>query len=355
MSKTVFVLGAGATRGCSFVGEIKRKGRCLPPLDTDFFTQLQRVSSVVHAPRLNRLIKGLVEWFGPNYHLGMEQVFCHLEHAERMLKHLRKEAGSDYQHVVELKRDLIQSIAIILGEALTEVKDGGKGSYKLHECEFHDKLVKDLTDLGDAFITFNYDCVLDDSLRRNGAGKWNPHYGYVMKLGAKGKGITGDEFWTPEASVQPGRDKTIKVHKIHGSLHFHELKTGLKLKPRPYGNPRAASGDMNFSIIPPESSKSYDKGRFGGTMQNAYRSLRDASRIVVIGYSLPPSDQHAESLLRFGVKKKALDAIVIVNPDNFSRRRIRTALQAGLKDSTRVLSFDYLEEFVNADPTIWKV
>jgi hypothetical protein len=301
------------------------------------------------------LIKGLVEWFGPNYSLGMEQVFCHLEHAERMLKHLKKETGSDYQRVVVLKRDLVQSIAIILGEALTEVKDGGKGSYKLRECAFHDKLVKDLSDLGDVFITFNYDCVLDDSLRRTGAGKWNPHYGYVLKLGAKGKGLTGDPFWTPTGVAPPDRENTIKVHKIHGSLHFHELKGGLKLKPRPYGNPRAASGDMNFSIIPPESSKSYEKGRSGGTMQNAYRSLRDASRVVVIGYSLPPSDQHAESLLRFGVKKQALDALVIVNPDKVSRKRIRTALQAGLKDSTRVHSFDYLEEFVKADPSVWRI
>lgn len=36
MSKTVFVLGAGATRGCSFVPGMKRTGRCLPPLDADF-------------------------------------------------------------------------------------------------------------------------------------------------------------------------------------------------------------------------------------------------------------------------------------------------------------------------------
>ena len=355
MSKTVFILGAGATRGCSFVHEMKRKGHCLPPLDTDFFTQLQRVSSSVHSARLGRLIKGLVEWFGSNYSLGMEQVFCHLEHAERMLKHLKKEAGSDAQKVMELKKDLIQSIAIILGESLTEVKDGGKGSYKLRECEWHDQLVRELTDVGDAFITFNYDCVLDDSLRRVGGGKWNPHYGYMFKLGAKGKGLTGDSHWTPSVGAAPGRDKTVQVHKVHGSLHFQELKDAMKLKPRPYGNPRAASGDMHFSIIPPESSKSYDEGRFGATMQNAYRSLRDATRVVVIGYSLPPSDQHAESLFRFGIKKEALNSLVIVNPDRESRKRIRTALQAGLKDSTRVHSFDYLEEFVQADSSVWKI
>ena len=355
MSKTVFILGAGATRGCSFVNCMKQTGHCLPPLDTDFFTQLQRVSSKAHSKRIGRLIGGLVKWFGPNYSLSMEQVFCHLEHADRMLRHLKKEAGPDLQNVVELKTDLVQSIAIILGWSLTEVKDGGEGSYKLRECKWHDKLVEQLTDTNDAFITFNYDCVLDDSLRRKGGGKWNPHYGYMFKLGAKGKGLSGDPHWKPTAGVTPDRDRTIQVHKVHGSLHFQELKNAMKLKQRPYGNPRAASGDMHFSIIPPESSKSYDDGRFGDTMQNAYRSLRFATRVVVIGYSLPPNDQHAESLFRFGVKKHALDSLVIVNPDREARKRIRTALQTGLKDSTRVHSFDYLSEFVQADPLVWKI
>lgn len=355
MSKTVYILGAGATRGCSFVHNMKRQGHCLPPLDTDFFTQLQRVSSTAHADRINRLIEGLVEWFGSNYALGMEQVFCHLEHAERMLKHLGKDPGPEYEKVVNLKRDLVQSIAIILGEALTKVKNGGIGSYEFKECDWHDKLVEELADSGDAFVSFNYDCVLDDSLRRKGAGKWNPHYGYCFKLGAKGKGLSGDSYWTPPGKSAPGKDKTIQVHKVHGSLHFQEQKDSVHLKQRPYGNPRAATGDLKFSIIPPESSKSYDNGRLGQTMQNAYRSLHDAKRVVVIGYSLPLSDQHAEALLRFGLKKESLNSLVVVNPDRVARKRIRAAVQGGLKKTTRVLSFDYLEEFVNADPTIWKV
>lgn len=354
MSKTVFILGAGATRGCSFVSEMKRKGHCLPPLDSDFFTQLQRVSNAAHSERIKRLISGMVEWFGSNYALGMEQVFIHLEHAGRMLKHLGKDAGSDYITVTKLKRDLIQSIAIILGESLTKVRTGGAGSYELHECAWHDKLVSDLADQGDAFISFNYDCVLDDSLRRKGTNKWNPHYGYCFKLKPHGKGLSGYEYWTP-GGTPVDRASTIHVHKVHGSLHFNEDTTGVILKKRPYGNPRAASGDMHFSIIPPESSKSYETGRFGDTMQAAHRSLRDATRLVIVGYSLPLSDQHAEALFRFGLKRDALDALVIVNPDRATRRRIRGALQNGTKPATRVLSFDYLEEFVSADQAIWKI
>jgi len=353
MSKTVFILGAGATRGCSFVSEVKQKGHCLPPLDADFFTQLQRVSSIAHSGRVKRLIEGLVEWFGPNYSLGMEQVFIHLEHAERMLKHLGKDASKEYQKVVALKKDLVQFIAIVLGESLTEVKDGGQGSYTLRSCEFHDKLVCELADAGDSFVSFNYDCVLDDALRRHGVGKWNARYGYGFKLMGKDGGLTGESYWTPKEDP-PAREETIKVHKVHGSLHFQESSGKMKLKQRPYGNPHAKKGDLKFSIIPPESSKSYENGRLGQVMKGAYDSLRAATRIVVIGYSLPQSDQHAEALFRFGPKRGSLESLVIANPDREARRRIRTALQSALKPSTRVLSFDYLEEFVYADRNIWK-
>jgi hypothetical protein len=353
MSKTVFILGAGATRGCSFVNDRKRKGHCLPPLDSDFFTQLQRVSSSAHSKRIKELISGIVQWFGPNYSLGMEQVFVHLEHADKMLRHLGRDAGDDHSKLTKLKRNLEQSIAIVLGESLTKVKAGGAGSYELLECDWHDIIVERIAEQRDAFISFNYDCVLDDSLRRKGSGKWNAHYGYCFKLKSKGKGLSGYDYWTPDG-MPLDRNNTILVHKVHGSLHFKEDNRGVTLKQRPYGNPRAASGDMHFSIIPPESSKSYDRGRFGLTMQQAYHSLRDATRLVVIGYSLPLSDQHAEALFRFGLKPKTLDSLVVVNPDSTVRKRIRGSLQRSMKSSTRVLSFDCLEEFAQADSTIWK-
>lgn len=134
--KTVFILGAGATRGCSFVNGMKSQGRCIPPLDGDFFTQLQRVSSIPNKARIDRLISGLAEWFGTNYSLSMEQVFCHFEHAANLAIHLGKEKGSEYRKIMSLKKDLEQSIAIILGESLTKIKGGGVGSYDLLQCKW---------------------------------------------------------------------------------------------------------------------------------------------------------------------------------------------------------------------------
>lgn len=42
-SSTIVVLGAGATRGASLVDPLSHP--CLRPLDTDFFTQLQRAGN----------------------------------------------------------------------------------------------------------------------------------------------------------------------------------------------------------------------------------------------------------------------------------------------------------------------
>ena len=46
---------------------------------------------------------------------------------------------------------------------------------------------------------------------------------------------------------------TIKLYKLHGSLHFHNWsRNRIKLKQRPYTR---QYGDLKFTMIPPESNK----------------------------------------------------------------------------------------------------
>ena len=74
----VIILGAGATRGCSFVDESKDPS--CPPLDGDFFTQLQRISNSKHKKLIQEVMKDTVEIFGSNFNVTMETVFTTLEH-----------------------------------------------------------------------------------------------------------------------------------------------------------------------------------------------------------------------------------------------------------------------------------
>src|SRR5439155_14720667 len=78
----VVVLGAGATRGAEFVvapsDELAGSG-CLPPLNADFFTQVQRITSDSHRDTVLNLVKDAIEIYGASFDLTLEQYFTQLE------------------------------------------------------------------------------------------------------------------------------------------------------------------------------------------------------------------------------------------------------------------------------------
>jgi len=344
----LFVLGAGATRGCSFVNEAEFP--CLPPLDTDFFTQLQRVKNDKHQKLISAVMADVVELFGTNFHVTMETVFTTLEHTIRMLETTGDNRDFRRADLKQKRERLQQAIAVVMEESLTEPGGGGGSSLTAKECQHHKKLVVNILQQRDHVITFNYDCVLDCALRDFGKGKWNPRYGYGFNLGSRGKNLSGDSYWAPSKPAKP--DKTVRVYKLHGSLHFDIADPKVKLKERPYTKQH---GSLRFTIIPPEWHKTYDKGVFAELWKLAANAINHAEHVIVAGYSLPPTDLHSTALFRTSIKRERLKALVIVNPDKEARYRIRTVLQRGLTRDTRVLSFDSIESFVAADRRVWAV
>ena len=347
----LFILGAGSTRGASFVNPTDDP--CIPPLDADFFTQLQRVRNPKHRSLITNVMKDVVQLFGMNFDVTMETVFSTLEHTIKMLLTTGDNREFKRKFLIEMRDRLEQAIAVILEDSLTEKDSNGRSSLRMKQCNYHDKLVLDILRSGDEIITFNYDCLLDDTLRRNGNLIWNPRYGYGFDLGAGGKKLTGDKNWQP--TYLADKSETIKVYKLHGSLHFNisgsDENPHIKLKQRPYTK---QFGNLKFSIIPPEWHKAYDKGAFAKLWKQAAAAINRAKQIVTIGYSLPETDLHSTALFRTSVKSKSLRSLVVVNPDKVSRMRSRAVLQRGLRNDTRVLSFNFLSEFVATDRKVWE-
>lgn len=349
----LFVFGAGATRGASFVDP--ENFACLPPLDRDFFTQLQRIANPKHQLLVTDVMKDVVELFGPNFDSTMETVFTTLEHTIRMIKTTGE--SRDFKELkLQDKRDrLEQAIAAVLEESLSR-KRGQSSSQRPRRCQYHCDFVFKLLKPRDTIITFNYDCLLDSSLKRAGSQKWNPHYGYGFNLGPRGKAISGDSFWQPK--ICASEDLTVHLFKLHGSLHFQvanpeDEASKVKLKERPYT--KQAGGGLKFTIIPPESHKEYDKGVFGTLWSKASAAIHKSEHIVLIGYSMPATDLHSSTLFRISVPGGQLKSLVVVNPDREARRRIRSVFQRGLSAKTRVLSFDYFPEFLAADRSLWEI
>jgi hypothetical protein len=343
------VLGAGATRACSFVKPHERS--CIPPLDADFFTQLQRVPAGKHQIQITAVMRDVVQLFGGNFAVSLETVFATLEHTIRMLKTTGSERAYKRSDLEAMRDRLLGAIAIAMEASIAHRSDG-KPSRFPRDCKSHSRLVRDILEPGDHIISFNYDCVIDHALRTSGDGKWSARYGYGFDLGPRGRNLDGDAAWNPKEEA--ARDGTIHLHKLHGSLHFQfkgETSRKVRLKERPYTK---QSGTPRYSIIPPESNKAYDKGLFALLWKNAAAAIARANYIVVIGYSLPVTDLHATALFRTSVKPGGLRSLVVVNPDRDARRRARSVLQRGLSDDTRVLSFDRFEEFLATTRSAWR-
>jgi len=205
---------------------------------------------------------------------------------------------------------------------------------------------------GDAVVSFNYDCTIDDSLRRCGQGKWNARYGYMLPLPKGRKTSFGDAHWCPEGD-RAEKGRTIKLLILHGSMHFNEHCDGTRviLKERPYTKQRGA---LHFMIVPPEYDKpAYTKSCFPRLWISAAKEIQHATTIVVIGYSVPATDMYASALFRVAVKPEGLQSLVVVNPDAESRHRVREVFKRGLSRRTKVFSFCTFEEFAHLDRSLW--
>ena len=241
--------GRGATRGASFVNPIKNP--CLPPLDADFYAQLQRIRNSKHKSTVQDVIEDTVELFGVNFQVTMETVFTTLEHTPRMTDTTGETRDFKRNQLDEKKERLKQAIAATLEKSLC-----AGGQREGTKCDYHSALVKAMK-FKDDVISFNYDCLIDETLRRDGNGLWNPRYGYGPNLGKGRSNLIGDSAWVPQ--VPSPKSDTVCLYKLHGSLHFDVNGQKVKLKRRPYTK---QAGTLRFTIIPPESNKRYGEGIF---------------------------------------------------------------------------------------------
>lgn len=333
--RRVVVLGAGATRGATTTeGKV-----CQPPLNADFFTQLQRISGPKHSPTATAVIQDVVDIFGAGFDLTMEDYFTQLESIAKMSKLAGRQSAAFSPQEITAKRDrLMKALAAVLEES-TDVSRADSDV-----CEHHEALVGALGP-NDTIISFNYDCVVDHALRRTADGQWSAKYGYSF---TKPSRIQGHDHWDADHAPTSASD-SIQLLKLHGSLNW-QLPTGedasagtITLKQRLYQQ----NGTPRFTIIPPESVKNIDGDEnFRTLWRCAERAIRKATSIAFVGFSFTPTDLHVESLFRLAVAKKTdLQTLIIANPSAEHRRRIRQVFTQPLSRGSMVRQYENLEEF----------
>lgn len=181
--------------------------------------------------------------------------------------------------------------------AKSEDHDDGMGGRKKIEIDSYDYISSVLSGIGkqkndqiNSIISFNYDTILEDSLDSIGQG-----FTYCLE----------------EKIIDIGKlDKTPLV-KLHGSMNW--LNDGKEIRINSFD--KILKEKNTPFIIPPIWTKS-SSDVTNTLWSNALELISSATRIIIIGFSLPKTDLFFRYLLASGLQENiSLQHIYIVNPN----------------------------------------
>lgn len=317
--KTLVILGAGASRGASFVQD---EIGVVPPLDLDFFQQVARLEETDESKRLLEFIR---EEYGHEVGLSMEKFFSESDYTDRFHKNLNVDRG----RIVRKYQKALDDFFVVLPNLLEETTS--------EDCGYHRVLADNLHAI-DSVITFNYDCLMDRALRDFAGNRWKPDdgsYGFEVPDGA--------EEWMDHTRGRPV-ENPIKLLKMHGSQNWKRGEED-EIQLLEDGD---LSSNLKNVIIPPTWSKDLEEFPFGEIWKDARVEVRGARIIVVIGYSVPDTDLFSKSLFKVeaGSKKKRekLDLLVLVNPDKEARKSFIDLVSGGIEPTTTILEYNSMRE-----------
>jgi hypothetical protein len=319
-TETLVVLGAGASRGASFVDP--RHTLYKPPLDADYF-KLLAVSPAGRSPQARALLKYVRENYSPTLDVSMEFVFVELQGTAEFYRDFKIDRG----RLSGRPQRTIEHFYKVLPQML---------SYSINsECEHHRKLANALQPR-DAVISLNYDCLMDSALRDCGGRKWDPAIGYGLRISL------GAQAWRDWG---PGRTAStpIRLLKLHGSLNWR-AKDGRSLLAA--SSPYARSTAKGV-VVPPLGRKPVSEVPFRHVWAEARVRLRSARRLIVIGYSLPAADYLVRALFRADLKPEQLTELLVVDPSPEVAERFVRLLRSPLR---KIMTFGSFEEFAEYLP-----
>ena len=299
--KTVFMLGAGATRGA--FSHVRVRGKMIrAPLNWDFFNVVKAFVNAQKrhsgfAQRYDRVRKVFRDEFPTRgrWPIGMEEAFSLLYvskdfpeiYVPRRGRHRR--AGS--------RREIEDFLRLTFG-ILSAIEE------RVDPQNLYRRLVSQLT-AGDTILTLNYDTLLDSALVEAG---WDPARGYSL-IGGSGK-----ISWTRPRPDSAPQLKDVKLLKLHGSLNwyvrgsFTNLAQVFEKKPSKViisRRPRVNEFRQYVrQIAPPIYGKFFGHKHWRTLWATAHESLVNAEVLVIIGCSLVDTDFHLGGMLSHAVKKR---------------------------------------------------
>jgi hypothetical protein len=159
-----------------------------------------------------------------------------------------------------------------------------------------------------AVITLNYDTLLEDALYDQGI-KFN--YGITS---SEHKEVSFDSSAKCVAD-DIGDSDALPVLKLHGSVNWggvRDKEESLNV----FGNYADVRRAKSFPVLIPPTWRKVFGGALTQVWGHARHAISQATRIIIIGFSIPPTDNHFKYLLAAGLRDNiSLKQVYFINPD----------------------------------------
>jgi hypothetical protein len=352
MSKTVFLIGAGLSRG------LTDSQGLMPPLDNDFFQMLAKKHQSLpgeYIPRGNTIphYKFRIDQEVPPYSqasdpgniywiYGLIQTIWHMSPIDLANKPFSLEEfitflQLDRQEAIKIKNkqksDTNYFVELVLEHRLLSyLKDFSR--LALEDVSLL-KLARLILAENSTVITTNYDLILESVIEKSSAetnktfniafSKWNPKFAYAIRFSQK------DSF----NSSSINRPLFLK---LHGSLNWSSISNTGTTNPKPENglllyNERQLHAYLELGhsmlyiplIVPMTlyKQKYYLHPAITSVWRNALRELSECENLIVIGYSFPPTDFHVKKLFLDSFVGHELKNLTVINPDNSVVEKIK--------------------------------
>lgn len=319
------VLGAGASRSVSYA----HLGDAPSPLDSDFFDLLQRIlPNDKDKDAIQDVLRDVRE-LPAEFRRSLERTFYTL-HLRAYLKDLLipETAGA--------AKAVISTFARAIEALLRE-------SHGNNWCKHHHALLKGLRQK-DAVISFNYDLVVERSIRQEAETR-------TVGFGA----------WIYGLEQRPAPYDFPLILKLHGSSNWTLRDVGQSMVPDisqdtwsdfDVASPRlgyvAHSGDQP-GILLPFWDKNIEGNPWLYLWKQALEQLNRTKVLLVWGYSLPSTDVKTRELFSLGFSDGGSPLrLCVIDPSGDTRRRWRDLLP-----NARYWEYDSIQSFFQYPPTWW--
>jgi hypothetical protein len=217
-------------------------------------------------------------------------------------------------------RDDVQSILVAKGfEQPTCWSSEGSADFGMtngrvghrYRCPIYDYFLLSITDhpserredRRDTIITFNYDLLIEQALRNL---RIPFEYGFRSEL---------PEYDSSSFCSRDSNSREIGLLKLHGSLNW-AVREHAGDKMTVFGTYDAIrKQNLNPMLLPPTWQKVF-RPQLSEVWDMAVQELRDATRITILGYSMPATDLHFKYLLAAGLEaNNSIRQIWTVNVD----------------------------------------